>query len=112
MRRTVAGARPGTGMKRWVGNLVVLIVTLLALEFALRQVLGGMEQAMLYDVWAPVPGSRMGLRPGAQVEYPGWFLKIPPVAQEVDSYGYRGPERPPGRPPGACRAAASGDRSR
>ena len=109
MRRTVAGARPRTGMKRWIGNLVVLIVTLLALEFALRQVLGGMEQAMLYDVWEPVPGSCMGLRPGAQVEYTGWFLKIPPVAQEVNSYGYRGPERPPAKPPGVFRVAALGD---
>src|ERR1700746_2528026 len=106
MRRTIAGAR--TGMRRWIGNLVVLIAALLALELGLRQGLGGMEQTLLYDVWEPVPGSCMGLRPGAEVEYTGWFLKIPPVPQEVNAYGYRGPERPSVKPPGVFRVAALG----
>ena len=76
-------------MKPWIGNLILLVASLLVLELVLRQFLGGVEQAMLYDIGAP--GACMGLKPGAQVDYTGWFLKVPPVLQEVNAYGYRGP---------------------
>src|SRR5262245_30014297 len=49
------------------------------------------------------------LRPGAEVTYTGWFLKIPPVRQEVNAYGFRGPARPPAKPPGTLRIAVLGD---
>lgn len=90
-------------------NLVLLLVTLAALEVAARFVLGGAEQAWLYQAYGLGNGRCIGLRPGASVEYTGWLLRIPPVRLEVNALGYRGPERPPLKPAGTFRIAAVGD---
>src|SRR5262245_1883337 len=90
-------------------KVLLLGVMLGVLEMLARLVMGGIEQSTLYlPLWG-TPGPCVRLRPGAEVEYTGWFLKIPPVKQEVNTYGYRGPERPPARRPGVLRIAAVGD---
>jgi hypothetical protein len=96
-------------VRRLVGNVILLLVTLILLDLLFRLVLGGSEHAFLY-----LPGGARTqccgqLRSGASVEYTGWFLRIPGIRQEVNSLGYRGAERPPAKPSGVYRIAVVGD---
>ena len=77
-------------------------------EFGLRQVLGNLAIAGMYDV-APADGRCLGLKPGFSTEYTGMQLAIPPVRQEVNELGFRGPPRPRTHPAGTTRIAMLGD---
>jgi lysophospholipase L1-like esterase len=89
-------------------NLLLLGATLLVLELVARLVLGGAEEGKLYNL-RPGDGRCVGLRPGVEVLYTGWFLRIPPVRHEVNVLGFRGPPRPPGKAAGTVRVAVIGD---
>ena len=79
---------------KWLRRLALfLLVVGIGLEVGLRLLLGNLAVADLLR-WNLPDGRPMGLRPGAEVEYTGYFLKIPPVTQEVNALGYRGPARP------------------
>ena len=90
-------------------NGLLFVGTVVLLEAALRQLVGGMEHVLLYERGGGGTQSCGGLRPGAAVDYTGWFLKVPPIRQEVNGLGYRGAERAPGKPAGVLRIAAVGD---
>jgi hypothetical protein len=97
-------------LRRRLGNFALLLATLIVIEVALRQVMGRMEQAYLYQYSGSTGDTPcVVLRPGAEVKYTGWFLKIPAVRQEVNSLGYRGPDRPQEKSPGVFRIVALGD---
>jgi lysophospholipase L1-like esterase len=101
--------RPGTSrIRRLVIRAcwIALGACLLA-EVALHFVLGNL--AIVPIQADPGDGRCVGLAPGGSSSYTGWFLRIPPVEQEANALGYRGPERPEERGPGTVRIAVIGD---
>lgn len=95
--------------RKMVVVLLVWLASIAVLEGALRALVGNLGITGLYEI-APGDGRCVGLRPGAEVSYTGIFLRTPPVRQEVNSLGYRGPARPPGpSQQGVLRIAAVGD---
>jgi lysophospholipase L1-like esterase len=90
---------------------LLLLISLGVLEIGLRLALGGMEHGPIYDFTEPEPGDGrcVRLKPGAEVEFTGLYLRIPPVRTEVNGLGYRGPERLRAKPPDTLRVAAVGD---
>ncbi len=97
----------GAAARRWAGNLLVLVASIAVAELALRPLLGGVEHVGLYDMADPAMCG--GLRPNARVEYTGWLLRIPPIAQDVNRLGFRGVERARTERAAPYRIAAVGD---
>lgn len=99
---------PAAGRRRLRVVLGAAACVLLA-EGTLRIASGGNELGLLIDVRPPSETPCLRLRPGARASYTGWLWRIPPVEQEVNSQGFRGPERPKDKPGGVFRAALLGD---
>jgi len=85
-----------------------LLATIVLIEIVLRCIMGhlGMPELVTTD---PPDGRRVGLIPDASTVYSGHFVRIPPVVQEVNSLGYRGPVRPRKKAQGTFRIIALGD---
>lgn len=87
--------------------LVAIVVSLGIIEVGLRFVLGNCR---IVPILAhPGDGRCVALEPGARSTYTGWLFRVPPVAQEANSLGYRGPEVPRERTDGVLRIAVVGD---
>lgn len=100
---------PRRRLKRRAAAVLALFAPLAAAEIALRLFMGGQEFAHLIELDPPSAARCLRLRPGAVVDYTGWGRRIPPVRQEVNSLGYRGPVRPRLKPAGTYRVAVLGD---
>jgi lysophospholipase L1-like esterase len=81
-------------VRRILAPALILAATLLALEIFLRGVMGNLALGELY-MYQPGDGRCVGLKPNARASYTGYLLRTPPIEQEVNSFGYRGPARPP-----------------
>ena len=92
---------------RW-RSWTLLLFSLGAAELLLRFPMGNAATDELYRS-EPDDGRCMGLDPGAEVVYTGWFFRIPAVEHSVNSQGYRGPSRPFEKPPGTLRILLVGD---
>jgi len=88
-------------------KVAVLIVTLVALEGLLRLVAGNMQVAPY--AFHLDDGRCVGLQPNQALTYTGWLWRIDPVTHDTNSFGFRGPDRPPEKPDGVFRIAALGD---
>lgn len=94
--------------RRWLGNGLLLVLSIAVAELALRPLLGGLEHVYLYEMGGD-PSRCGSLRAAAHVRYTGWLRRIPPIDQEVNALGYRGVERPQDDPAAPFRIAAVGD---
>jgi hypothetical protein len=85
-----------------------LILTLAALELALRVIYGNgsFPELLLRD---PGDGRCIGLRPSVAVPYTGHRFRVPRVIHDTNELGFRGAARAREKPPGSTRIANLGD---
>ena len=88
-------------------KLLLFLVVVLTLEGLLRLVAGNMQIAPY--AFHLEDGRCIGLQPNRSLTYTGWLWRIDPVTHDTNSYGFRGPDRPPAKAPGTFRIAALGD---
>jgi lysophospholipase L1-like esterase len=87
--------------------VVAVLAGLLLLEGGLRLLLGNFGQSHVLTR-SDDPAICLELRPGADVTYTGWLLRVPPTRMRVNQLGGRGEEVPP-KTPGRLRIATFGD---
>ncbi len=106
-RRSTAGAGGNSEGRAPApkGRGLLLVATLLLIELSLRAVLGNYAISKLQ-----ARDDNCSLRAG-EVEYTGWFLRIPPVRHTVNELGYRGEARPRAKPDESTRILLVGDSS-
>lgn len=95
--------RSASRRKKWL----IFIVTLCALEGLLRLMAGNMQVAPY--AFHLDDGRCVGLQANQALTYTGWLWRIDPVTHGANSFGFRGPDRAPAKPPGVFRVAALGD---
>ncbi|MDD5627816.1 MAG: hypothetical protein PHU21_02040 [Elusimicrobia bacterium] len=105
MRGVSAAPRRGRALAACAATL---FAAFLAVELLLRFALGNFAALSLVD-FSPADGRRVALRPSARVMHNSGLLPPAPVEHEVNSQGFRGPERPLRRPGRGPRIAMIGD---
>ncbi len=93
--------------RRWTRGLLIAAIGALLFEAGLHAILGNFAQSHLLQR-ADDPDVCLELRPGADIEYTGWLLRVPPTRMRVNSLGGRGAEVPD-KTPGRLRIATFGD---
>ncbi len=88
--------------------LLALLVALVTAELAMRPFFGNMGH-MAVVAPSSLQGVCLDTRPGAEVDYTGWLLRVPATTIHIDSLGARGPERGVEKPAGNYRILALGD---
>jgi len=91
----------------WLPLLIVATVLIL-METVLRLIFGNLAIGDLMKT-QPGDGRCVALEPGREVSYTGHWLRTAPVIQEVNSYGFRGPDVPPALNGRTRRLALLGD---
>ncbi len=105
--RGSADARESQRRRRISRVLVAVLVGALLFEGGLRLVLGNFAQSRLLQRSAD-PEVCLELRPGADLTYTGWLMRVAPTRMRVNRLGARGDEIGP-KVPGRLRVAAFGD---
>lgn len=97
--------RPG----RWRRRLISGLIGLVLLEVGLRLfVMGNFAQSRVLQR-SENKDVCLELRPGLEIDYTGWLLKVPPSHISINEQGIRGPAFAPKPTPGVLRIAALGD---
>ena len=87
-------ATPEERRQRRRRALLLPLFTLVALELALRVVLGNFAQSRMLQR-SEQPDICLENQPGVDLTYTGWMLRVRPTRMRTNALGGRGPEVPP-----------------
>ena len=94
---------------RWRRRAISTAIALVLLEVGLRLfVMGNFGQSRVLQR-SDNPDVCLELRPGLEIDYTGWLLKVPPSHISINDQGIRGPSYAPEPADGVLRIAALGD---